>query len=189
MRKLIVFNHISLDGYFTDSHGDMSFARNATPDAEWDAFVEGNASGGDGTMVFGRVTYELMASFWPTPAAVTQMPVVANRMNSAPKVVFSRTLQNASWQNTRLVKGDLPGEIRKLKNEPGDAMLIFGSGTIVSQLAQAGLIDEYQFIVDPVVLGSGRTMFEGVQNRLSIKLKHVRSFDNGNVLLDYELIG
>src|SRR5512143_1529269 len=142
MRKLIVFNHISLDGYFTDSHGDMSFAQNATPDAEWDAFVEGNASGGGGTMVFGRVTYELMASFWPTPAAVAQMPVVANRMNSARKVVFSRTLQKASWQNTRLVKGDLPGEIRKMKNEPGEASLIFGSGKIVSQLAQAGLIDE-----------------------------------------------
>jgi len=187
MRKLIVFNHISLDGYFTDAHGDMGFARNATPDAEWDAFVEGNAGGG-GTLVFGRVTYEMMASYWPTPAAAEQMPLVAGRMNSAPKVVFSRGLQQASWNNTRLVKSDLPGEIRKMKNELGEDMLIFGSGSIVSQLAQAGLIDEYQFIVDPVVLGSGRTMFAGVQGRLPLKLKQVRSFDNGNVLLTYELL-
>jgi len=109
-------------------------------------------------------------------------------MNSAPKVVFSRGLQQASWNNTRLVKSDLPGEIRKMKNELGEDMLIFGSGSIVSQLAQAGLIDEYQFIVDPVVLGSGRTMFAGVQGRLPLKLKQVRSFDNGNVLLTYELL-
>jgi dihydrofolate reductase len=185
MQKLIVFNHISLDGYFTDAQGDMSFARNATPDAGWDAFVEGNASGG-GTLVFGRVTYELMASFWPTPAAAAQMPVVANRMNSAPKVVFSRMLQQVSWQNTRLVRGDLIGEIRKMKNEPGEGMIIFGSGSLVAQLAQAGLIDEYQFILDPLVLGGGRTMFEGVQGRLLLKLKQARSFGNGNVLVTYE---
>ena len=140
MRKLIVFNHISLDGYFTDAQGDMGFARNPAPDAEWDAFVEGNAGGG-GTLVFGRVTYELMASYWPTATAVEQMPVVARRMNTATKVVFSRTLQQVFWQNTRLVKADLTGEIRKMKNEPGEDMLIFGSGSLVAQLAQAGLID------------------------------------------------
>src|SRR5690242_19247936 len=103
MRKLLVFNHISLDGYFTDSKGDMSFARNDKPDPEWDAFVSGNASNG-GMLVFGRVTYQMMASFWPTPAAAQSMPDVAERMNNLPKVVFSRTLQDASWENTRLVR-------------------------------------------------------------------------------------
>ena len=185
MRKLIVFNHVSLDGYFTDAKGDMSFAHNDTPDAEWDAFVAGNASGG-GMLVFGRITYELMASFWPTPFAAENMPVVAERMNNLPKVVFSRTLDKASWNNTKLVKGDLAGEIRKMKKEPGEDMVIFGSGSIVSQLAQAGLIDEYQIVVDPVALGKGRTMFDGIKEKLTLKLKKTRTFGNGNVLLCYE---
>jgi dihydrofolate reductase len=124
MRKLIVFNHVSLDGYFTDAQGDMSFARNDHPDAEWDAFVASNASGG-GLILFGRITYELMASFWPTPFAAETMPLVAERMNNLPKVVFSRTLDEASWNNTRLVKRDLIGEIRRMKNEPGEDMVIF----------------------------------------------------------------
>src|SRR3972149_10430298 len=105
MRRLIVFNHVSLDGYFTDANGDMRFAHSDKPDAEWDAFVAGNASGG-GILLFGRITYELMASYWPTPAAAENMPVVAERMNNLPKVVFSRTLDQVSWNNTKLVKDD-----------------------------------------------------------------------------------
>jgi len=185
MRKLIVFNHVSLDGYFTDANGDMSFARNDKQDSEWDAFVAGNASGG-GMLVFGRITYELMVSFWPTPIAAEQMPDVAERMNNLPKVVFSRTLEEASWNNTKLVKGDMAGEIRKMKKEEGEDMVIFGSGSIVSQLTQAGMIDEYQIVVDPVALGKGRTMFEGIIEKLSLKLKKSRTFNNGNVLLCYE---
>jgi dihydrofolate reductase len=185
MRKLIVFNHMSLDGYFTDANADMSFAQNPTPDAEWDAFVAGNASGG-GMLVFGRLTYELMASFWPTPIAAETMPDVAEQMNTLPKVVFSRTLGEASWNNTKLVKGNLADEIRKMKKEEGKDMVIFGSGSIVSQLAQEGLIDEYQLVVDPVALGNGRTMFEGIQEKLPLKLKQTRTFGNGNVLLCYE---
>src|SRR5512141_2453135 len=175
MRKLIVFNHVSLDGYFTDANGDMRFAQNPIPDAEWDAFVSNNAGAG-GTLVFGRVTYDLMVSFWPTPMAAQQMPDVAERMNNLPKVVFSRTMQAASWQNTKLVKSDLADEIKKLKNEAGADMVMFGSGTIVSQLAQAGLIDEYQFVIDPVVLGKGRTMFDGLKEKLTFKLKSSRTF-------------
>ena len=115
MRKLIVFNHVSLDGYFTDANGDMRFAQNPIPDTEWDAFVSSNAGAG-GTLVFGRVTYDLMASFWPTPMAAQQMPDVAERMNNLPKVVFSRTMQEASWQNTKLVKSDITGEIEKMRS-------------------------------------------------------------------------
>jgi dihydrofolate reductase len=185
MRKLIVFNHVSLDGYFVDSNGDMSWAKADHQDAEWDAFVTENASGG-GVLVFGRITYELMASFWPTPFAIENMPVVAEGMNNMPKIVFSRTLDQASWNNTKLVKGDPAAEMRKLKQEPGEGMAILGSGSIVSQLAREGLIDEYQIVVNPVVLGAGRTMFEGVKEKLSLKLTKTRAFGNGNVLLCYE---
>jgi len=185
MRKLVVFNHMSLDGYFVDAHGDMSFARNDKPDSEWDAFVAGNAGNG-GTLLFGRITYELMASYWPTPLATEQMPVVAERMNNLPKVVFSRTLEKAAWINTKLVKDNMLGEIRKMKKEPGKNMVIFGSGSLVSQLTQHGLIDEYQVLVDPVVLGKGRTMFDGVRGKVFLKLIKTRTFGNGNVLLCYE---
>jgi dihydrofolate reductase len=185
MRKLIVFNHVTLDGYFVDKNGDMSWAKADHQDAEWNAFVAENASGG-GVLVFGRITYELMAGFWPTPFAIENMPDVAKGMNSMPKVVFSRTLEQASWNNTTLVKDDLAAEIRKMKQKPGEGMAILGSGSIVSQLAQEGLIDEYQFVVNPVVLGQGRTMFEGVKEKLSLKLTKSRAFRNGNVLLCYE---
>jgi dihydrofolate reductase len=185
MRRLIVFNHISLDGYFTDANSNMSFAQNPIPDLEWNAFVAGNAGGG-GVLVFGRVTYDLMVGFWPTPMAAEQMPDVAERMNNLPKVVFSRTMEKAGWNNTRLVKDDLTGVVRTMKQGDGDNMVIFGSGIIVSQLAQEGLIDEYQFVLDPVVLGEGRTMFDGVREKFSLKLKSSRTFANGNVLLCYE---
>jgi dihydrofolate reductase len=185
MRRLIVFNSTSLDGYFVDANGDMSFAHNANRDAEWDAFVASNASGG-GTLLFGRITYELMAGFWPTPLAAEQMPVVAERMNNLPKVVFSRTLDKASWSNTKLVKSDMIGEIRRMKKEPGEGMAILGSGSIVSQLAHHGLIDEYQIVVIPVALGKGRTMFEGVAQKVPLRLITTRAFINGNVLLCYE---
>ena len=185
MRRLVVFNNVSLDGYFVDMNGDMSWAKNPIPDAEWDAFGAENAKGG-GTLLFGRVTYELMASYWPTPLAAQNDPVVAKHMNSLPKVVFSRTLDRASWSNTKLVTDDMVAEIRRMKRQPGEDMAILGSGSIVSQLAQEGLVDEYQIVVNPVVLGAGRTLFDGVKERLPLKLTRTRAFGNGNVLLCYE---
>jgi dihydrofolate reductase len=183
MRKLVVFNSVTLDGYFVDSKGDMSWAHKN--DDEWNAFVSENASG-SGMLVFGRITYELMASYWPTPMALQNSPVVAKGMNAMPKIVFSRTLDNASWSNTKLLKGDLATEVRKLKQEPGPAMVILGSGTIVSQLAQQNLIDEYQIALSPSVLGQGRTMFEGVKQKLNFKLTNSRAFRNGNIFLCYQ---
>jgi dihydrofolate reductase len=183
VQKLIVFNHSSLDGYFVDANNSMAWAKSGANDAEWNAFVAGNAQG-DGTLLFGRVTYEMMASYWPTPMADQHNPVVAKRMNEMPKVVFSRTLPQASWQNTRLMKGDLATEIRKLKQEAGGGMAILGSGSIVAQLAKANLIDEYQVVINPLILGKGRTMFEGADNKL--KLAKSRAFGNGNVVLWYE---
>jgi dihydrofolate reductase len=183
MRKVVAFEQVSLDGYFVDANGDMSWAHKQ--DAEWNAFAASNASGG-GALLFGRVTYELMASFWPTPAAKDRAPVVAEGMNNLPKVVFSRTLEQASWKNTKLVKGDVAVEVRNMKHEPGPDMAILGSGSIVSQLAQAGLIDEFQIVVNPIVLGKGRTLFDGVTQKLPLKLINTRAFGNGNVVLYYE---
>ena len=185
MSRLVVFNHVALDGYFTDKNGDMSWAHSDDEDTEWKAFVEGNARGG-GVLLFGRITYELMASYWPTPNAIQNYPIVAKQMNDLPKVVFSRTLDRASWNNTKLVKSDMVAEIRKMKKEPGKDMVIFGSGKIVSQLAQEGLIDEYQIVVNPIVLGKGRTMFDGIKKKLTLKLTKTRTFGNGNILLCYE---
>jgi dihydrofolate reductase len=183
MPRLIVFNNVTMDGYFVSADGDMSWAHKN--DDEWNAFTEENATG-DGALVLGRVTYDLMVSFWPTPIAAEMMPVVAERMNSLPKIVFSRTMDEASWRNTRLLKGDLVTEVRELKDGDGPDMTILGSGTIVAQLAEAGLIDEYQIIVSPVVLGAGRTMFAGVPERLNFRLTKTRAFGNGSVLLCYE---
>jgi dihydrofolate reductase len=185
MRKLAVFNNVSMDGYFVDANGSMSWAHTANPDAEWNAFVGGNASG-EGQLLFGKITYDLMASYWPTPQASQNMPTVAEAMNKMPKVVFSRTLDKVTWSNTKLLKGDLPAEVRKLKNESGPDIVIFGSGSIVSQLTQEGLIDEFQIVVVPVILGKGRTMFEGIKEKLNLKLTKTRSFGNGNVVLWYE---
>jgi dihydrofolate reductase len=185
MRKLLVFNQVSLDGYFVDAHGDMRWAYADPTDVEWNAFVAGNTRGG-GVLLFGRKTYELMASYWPTPAAAQANPLVAGRMNALPKVVFSRTLEEATWRNTRLVRDDPASEVRRMKSEPGDGMAILGSGTIVSQLTGQGLIDEYQIVVIPIILGWGRTLFEGVGNQMRLTLTDTRRFRNGNVLLCYQ---
>jgi len=183
MTKLMVFNQVSLDGFISDAKGDMSWAHR--DDAEWKAFTAENAKG-DATLLFGRVTYEMMASFWPTPFAIQNMPDVATRMNKLTKVVFSRTLEKALWSNTSLVKGDLAAEVRTMKKTPGPMMVLMGSASIVSQLAQEGLVDEYQIVVNPVVLGSGKSMFGGVTGRLDLKLTRTRTFGNGNILLCYE---
>jgi dihydrofolate reductase len=164
---LTVFDQISLDGYFTDAKGDISWAHRN--DAEWNSFVAENASGG-GELVFGRITYEMMLSYWPTPAAMKDNPIVAQRMNEGPKVVFSRSLEKASWNNTKLIKGNLAGEIQKLKENSGHDLVILGSGSIVAQLAPTGLIDEYQLVVNPIILGKGRTLFDGVKERLHAAL-------------------
>ena len=185
MRKLKVFNQMSLDGYIADAQSDMSWAHADSDDAEWNAWSAENAGGG-GTLVFGRVTYDLMVSYWPTPEAMQAAPVFAERMNNLPKVVFSRTLEAPSWNNTKLVTGDIVAEVAKMKQEPGDDMVIMGSGSIVAQLTEARLIDEYQVVLNPIVLGSGKTMFEGVTHKVGLKLTDERAFKNGKVVLSYQ---
>ena len=184
MRRLSVFNSVSLDGYFRSLDGSLAWSHGGPPDPEFDAFIAGNASGG-GVLVFGRKTYEMMASFWPTPMAAQQFPVVARQMNALPKLVFTRTLAAATWTNTTLVSGDAVAEMKRLKGEEGADLVILGSGTLVAALARAGLVDEFQVLVHPVALGAGKTMFEGV-DPLRLSLASTRRFANGNVFNVYE---
>ena len=183
MQRLVVFQNISLDGYFVDSDGQMSWAK-MDNDAEFNRFTTENAKGG-GTLIFGRVTYDLMVSFWTTAQAKQMFPEVAEKMNNGGKVVFSRKMDKASWANTKLEKGDLVATIRKMKSEPGEGMVILGSGSIVARLAPEKLIDEYQLVVNPIVLGAGRTMFEGIRERLNFKLTKTKTFQNGRIFLAY----
>jgi dihydrofolate reductase len=185
MPRLVVFNNVTLDGYFSGADADFSWAHRGSDDAEFSAFVADNARTG-GRLLFGRITYELMASYWPTPVAIQDDPIVAERMNSLTKVVFSRTLDKPSWNNTKVIGRDIAAEVRRMKSEPGEDMAILGSGSIVAQLTQEGLIDEYQVVINPVVLGRGRTMFEGVKQMRELALIKSRTFRNGKVFLCYE---
>lgn len=180
-QRLRVFNLVSLDGYVAGEGGDISWHNAGDP--EFQQFAE-RASGSGSTLLFGRVTYQLMAGYWPTPEARRSDPIVAQGMNDSPKVVFSRTLKKADWSNTRLVKDDLLGEVRKLKRQDGEGLTVLGSAGLVAQLAQARLIDEYQMLVNPVALGKGKTMFEGLKDRLRLKLTGARAYGQ-NVLLSY----
>jgi dihydrofolate reductase len=180
MRKLRVFESISVDGYFCDAAGGMSWAHAGREDAEFAAWVGGNASGG-AELLFGRKTYQMMEAFWPTPSAAEQMPVVAKGMNAARKYVASTTIR-PSWNNTQLLKGDLTKAVRDLKRSEGPALTVLGSGSVAAQLGEAGLVDEYQFVVIPVALGSGRTVFtKGRQ----LHLLDQRAFHCGNVVATY----
>jgi dihydrofolate reductase len=183
MRKLMVFNSMSLDGFIASGTGDMSWAHKQ--DEEWNSFVTANASG-KAVLVFGRKTYDMMAGYWPTPMASQNSPAVAKRMNELHKMVFSRTMEKAWWQNTTLVKGDLVDNVKRLKEQAGADMVILGSASIVAQLTDARLIDEYQIAMCPIMLGGGKSMFYGIKQNLSLKLNGSRSFQNGNVFLTYQ---
>jgi len=182
MRKLFVFNLVTLDGYFEGPNREIDWHN---VDAEFNDYAVEMLNSVD-TLLFGRVTYELMASFWPTPDAIKNDPIVAERMNNLSKIVFSRTLDKAEWHNTRLVKENIEEDIQKMKNQPGKDIVILGSGSILTQFAQRGLIDEYRIIVNPVVLGDGKPLFKGIKDRLNLKLLKTRTFRNGNVLLYYQ---
>ena len=137
-------------------------------------------------LLFGRVTYQMMASYWPTPAVIANDPIVAGQMNRVSKIVFSRTLEKAEWNNTRLVKDHIAQEILNLKQQPGKDLALFGSANLMSTLMQLDLIDEHRIMVNPVILGSGNPLFKWTRDKLNLKLIKSRTFGNGNVLLCYE---
>lgn len=182
MRKLSVFNLITLDGFFEGPNHDISWHR---MDPEFNAFA-GDLTKSSDTLLFGRVTYQLMEQYWPSADAQKNDPGMANVMNQTQKVVFSRTLKSVEWGNTTLVSGDLVTEIRRLKELPGKNITILGSGTIVSALTPLGLIDEFQLLLNPIILGSGTPMFNGIKEKLNLKLVQSKAFRSGNVLLIYQ---
>lgn len=179
MRTLRVFESISVDGYFTDAHGDMSWAHAIAPDREFEDWVGNNASQ-NGELLFGRKTYEQMAAFWPTPLAAERMPVIAKGINAAKKYVASRTLV-PTWNNTTALR-DLVADVRALKATSGPGLVVLSSGSIAAQLGDAGLVDEYQFVIVPIVLGAGRTV---VSTKRKLALLDQRVFKNGNVVTTY----
>ncbi len=181
MGKLSVFNFITLNGYSAGPGGDISWHRHGQEESEY--AEEGAKS--ESILLFGRVTYQMMASYWPTPQAKKDIPGVAEGMNRSEKIVFSRTLKKVEWENTTLLKDNLVEEVKKLKRGKKD-ITILGSGSIVTQLADSGLIDTYQIMVDPVALGAGTPIFSGMKRTLDLKLKSSRVFKSGVVLLIYE---
>jgi dihydrofolate reductase len=181
MRKIILFNMVSVDGFFEASNADLSWHN---VDGEFNDFAmeQLNAAGG---LIFGRITYQLMSAYWPTVGALEDDPVVARRMNDISKIVFSKTLERVDWENTRLVRGDLAGEIQRLKQQPGQDLLIFGSAGLAAGLTRLALIDEYRLMVNPVLLGGGRPLFQELPGSLGLDLLDARPFRSGNVLLSY----
>ncbi len=182
MRKLTMFNFVTLNGYYKGPNEDISWHKHGAEESEYSA--ESLKSGN--TLLFGRKTYEMMASFWPTATAFENFPIVADGMTKAEKIVFSRTLKKVEWNNTRVLSGNIVEEIRKMKLMPGNDMTLLGSGSILTQFADQGLIDEYQIMVDPVVLCEGTSIFNGIKHDLNLKLTTTRTFSSGVVLLCYQ---
>jgi dihydrofolate reductase len=192
MRRIVMINWVSIDGYFAGPHGEIDWV---IRDPEVDQAIREPAPGqvpaqssGPGTMLLGNVTYTLFENSWPPiakdPNAPESLRKMADEVTRMTKLVFSRTRQQVSWENSKLFHGDLIEEVQKLKQADGTDVIIFGSGTIVQQLSNEGLIDEYLMIVTPVVLGKGKPLFQDVK-RLNLRLLDSRHFPSGNVVLRY----
>lgn len=184
MGKLSVFNFLTLNGFYKGLNEDISWHRHGVEENDFAA----DGAKSQGILLFGRVTYEMMAGFWPGPEAIKNNPAVAEGMNKSDKIVFSTTLESAGWNNTKLIKRDIIEEIKKLKQLPDTNMTILGSGSIVTQCAEQGLIDHYQLMIDPVVIGEGTPLFKGISNKLDLRLINTKTFESGVVLLTYQPI-
>ena len=181
MKKLSSFNFITLNGFLSDPDGDISWHRHGT---EENQFAAQSLQAGS-TLLFGRKTYEMMAGYWPTPMAIQNDPMAAEGMNKANKIVISRTLKNVSWNNTIIMSENVVDLIRRFKELPGTDITLLGSGSILALLSENGLIDEYQLMIDPVAIGSGKAIFDGISMPLNLKLTDVKKFKSGVVLLSY----
>jgi len=194
-RKIVVFDRFSADGYFSAADGALDWA---VPDADLDRGAAGKLGDSD-TMLFGRRTYDMFESFWPhvlkDPATAPdphnpgrhtpEMRSLAEWINAAKKIVFSTTRGEVSWTNSELRRDIVPREIEALKAQPGKTIMLFGSGSVVSRLSELGLIDEYQLVVCPVLLGGGRSLVSGMAGRVSLELLEARPFPSGNVMLRF----
>jgi dihydrofolate reductase len=196
MRKIVVFDRVTADGYFSSPEGGLDWA---VPDAEIDKLGGDAVPGPDNVMLFGRRTYQMFESFWPhvlndSPEAPdphvpgrqsTAMRGMAVWIHEATKIVFSKTLKEVTWHNSRLLRDMEPRNIEALRSVPGGDIMIFGSGQIVSRLTTLGLIDEYHLIVSPLLLGGGKTLINGVTSRVALDLLEAKRYDSGNVMLRY----
>ncbi len=182
MRKAIMFNMISVDGFFEGvNKWDIGWHR---VDEEFNQFAidQLNHAGG---LIFGRVTYQGMASYWTGAEAMKDDAVVAGLMNSIPKYVFSHTLDQLEWNNSHLIKGDAVTGLKQLKEQTGNDLFIFGSANLAATFTKNSLIDEYRLMVNPIVLGKGGPVFDGNNAILKFELADIKTFQNGNVLLYY----
>jgi len=185
MRKVLLSNLVTLDGFFAGPKGELDWH---IVDEEFNQYAIDLLSKVD-ALLFGKVTYQLMADYWPAAATNPSTPKsdveIADKMNNLPKIVFSKTLQEVKWNNSRLVKDNIAEEISKMKQQPGKDMVIFGSGSVVSTFMQHGLIDEYRIIVNPVVLGNGKPLFKGINGKQNLKLLKTKVLGSGVVILYY----
>ena len=180
MRKLIMWNMMTLDGCFEGKQSwDLDFHELGWG-PELSRFSIEQLDAAD-TLLFGRVTYEGMAQHWSTATGE-----IADRMNGIQKVVFSRTLASTDWVNTRLVSTEAAEEVARLKAQPGKDILVFGSADLCASLIRAGLIDEYRIALNPIVLGEGSPLFKPGTDQTTMRLLEARPLQTGAVLLRYE---
>lgn len=182
MRKVILFNLMTLDGFFEGPEHDINWHN---VDDEFNDFSIQQLSMTDG-IIFGRKTYQLMAGYWPSKEARESDPIVADWMTKLPKFVFSRTLDRVEWANSQLIKGDAVFELRQIKGKPGKDLFIFGSANLSTTLIQNDLIDEYRVLINPLLLGKGSPLFQGLKDPVSLQHLKTVTFHNGNVLLIYQ---
>ena len=179
MRKLIMWNIITLDGYFEGiQHWDLPF-HELVWGPELEALSIEQLRSAD-HLVFGRVTYEGMAAYWKT-----EQGEIADRMNSISKLVCSTTMTHADWQNSTLLRNNVAEEIRSIKAQPGGDMYVFGSANLSETLIKADLFDEYRIGIAPVLLGRGRLLFRPDFVPLQLQLLSAQTLQNGGVVLRY----
>lgn len=188
MRKVVLFAHMSLDGFAGDVNGGLGFL---TYDQELQQFA-GELVKTVGAPLYGKSTYQLMEGYWPTvlddPNADKHSLGHAQWVHDIPKVVFSSTLESASWNNTTLVKDNVVEAVNKLKEEPGKDLVIFGSPGLAKSFLKLGLIDELKLTLHPVLLGNGISLFDGNITKSSLKLLESKNLQSGVVTLHYEVI-
>lgn len=184
MKKIIMFNFVTVDGYFAGTDGNIDWH---PVDDEFNAFGADFISQCD-TALFGRVTYDLFAGFWPTAASRADSSAddrsIAQSLNDMRKIVVTHNKLDTDWQHTDIWQDVEANKVKELKQQDGKNIVIYGSGTIVKQLTELGLIDEYQMIVAPVILGGGKSLFAG-NSQKKLRLTGTKTFKAGNVLLKY----
>jgi dihydrofolate reductase len=181
MSKLASFIVTTVDGFYAGPNNEFDWP---LVDAEFNDFAVAQLDQAD-TLLFGRATYEHMASYWPTDFAKANDPAITVRMNDMAKLVFSRRLEVAEWSNTKLMKGEASEHIPTLKAAPGRDLLVLGSPHLTANLIEAGLLDEVRLMINPIALGRGHSLFEDSKDRVPLQLDNVRQFKSGNILLTY----